>query len=100
MHTLLDLTLYFSSSGKKTSIGSTSISDAEESPKHKPVSNRASSALSGQITESIVPVSPIKSSKSSDTIDGNANGPASCEIVNDLQKQACSDLLILRKKLS
>ena len=59
-----------SSSGKKNSVGS--VSDAEESPKHKPSNNRASSALSGQI-DPIMPVSPIKSSKSSDTIDGNAN---------------------------
>ena len=71
-----------SSSGKKNSVGS--VSDAEESPKHKPSNNRASSALSGQI-DPIMPVSPIKSSKSSDTIDGNAN-PA-IEIVNDLKKQ-------------
>ena len=40
--------------------------------------------MSGQI-ESVVPISPIKSSKSSDTIDGNAN-PA-VEVVNDLKKQ-------------
>lgn len=69
------------SSGKKASLGS--VSDAEpESPKHKP--SRASSALSGQI-DSMIPVSPIKSSKSSDTIDGNAN--PSSELINELKRQ-------------
>ena len=65
--------------GKKNSMGS--ISDVEpDSPKHRP--NRASSALGGPIEALEI---PIKSSKSSDTIDGNAN--PSSEIVNDLKRQ-------------
>ena len=75
-----------SSGNKKNSVGS--ISDVEESPKHK-VSvpgnmARASSALSGNI-DSMMPVSPIKSSKSSDTIDGNDN--PSAELINELNRQ-------------
>ena len=58
-----------------------SISDAEESPKRKPSTARAASALSGNINTPYD--SPIKASKSSDTIDGNAN----VELVNELKRQ-------------
>lgn len=60
-----------------------SISDAEESPKRKVYSTvRAASALGGNINSTPYD-SPIKASKSSDTIDGNAN----VEVVNELKRQ-------------
>ena len=46
---------------------------------------RAASALCGHVTN-LMPGSPIKSSKSSDTIDGNSN-PPSTELISELKRQ-------------
>ena len=80
-----------SKSSKKNSatIKGGSVSDAEESlqnspkrhPYPHPSQGRAASALSGNINN--LPASPIKSSKSSDTIDGNP----STEVINELKRQ-------------
>jgi neuron navigator 2 len=86
------------SNKKKNSLGGGSVSESEGdschgTPKHQPrhqqqqhpvYNGRSASALSGQINN--VPMSPIKASRSTDTIDDSSN-PVPPEVVNELQRQ-------------